>query len=111
MTHADKENNPEYLLRAVVVHHGKYFSSGTDLVDYSLESITVVPSNYSHKEKVRYLKMFLKIRPKVTIQHFVGLTTKIERITILAGSSTTIPRCTRPRREMSSPPRPICYSM
>lgn len=28
MTHADKENNPEYLLRAVVVHHGKYFSSG-----------------------------------------------------------------------------------
>lgn len=28
MTHTDKENNPEYLLRAVVVHHGKYFSSG-----------------------------------------------------------------------------------
>ena len=52
MTHADKENNPEYLLRAVVVHHGKYFSSGTDLVDYSLEFITVVPSNYSHEEKV-----------------------------------------------------------
>jgi len=24
----DKENNPEYVLRAVVVHHGKYFSSG-----------------------------------------------------------------------------------
>ena len=34
MTHADKENNPEYLLRAVVVHHGKYFSSGTVLVDF-----------------------------------------------------------------------------
>ena len=31
MTHADKENNPEYLLRAVVVHHGKYFSSGMTL--------------------------------------------------------------------------------
>ena len=29
MTHADKENNPEYLLRAVVVHHGKHFASGT----------------------------------------------------------------------------------
>lgn len=28
MTHADKENNPEYLLRAVVVHHGKHFASG-----------------------------------------------------------------------------------
>jgi len=33
MTHADKENNPEYLLRAVVVHHGKYFSSGI-YIDY-----------------------------------------------------------------------------
>ena len=32
MTHADKENNPEYLLRAVVVHHGKYFSSGMILL-------------------------------------------------------------------------------
>jgi ubiquitin carboxyl-terminal hydrolase 44/49 len=28
MTNVDKENEPEYSLRAVVVHHGKYFSSG-----------------------------------------------------------------------------------
>ena len=42
MTHADKENNPEYLLRAVVVHHGKHFASGT--LNYILLFLRVVQS-------------------------------------------------------------------
>ena len=44
MTHADKENNPEYLLRAVVVHHGKYFSSGTmmtTIIDVHVQHLTL----------------------------------------------------------------------
>ena len=43
MTHADKENNPEYLLRAVVVHHGKQFASGTLNYIYSFEHLLANP--------------------------------------------------------------------